>query len=111
MISFSSPTVWVMVRAFVLFKYIIYIPFVFENNPHRFNLYERRILVPYFFQDGQIIRVFICTVFELVSYVIYNYSKVLELKNPYFLKLTEVEKSSLFEVEIDYNRKNKKRFS
>lgn len=32
------------------------------------------------------------------------------VENPYFLKLTGVEKSSLFEVEIDYNRQNKKDF-
>lgn len=101
-----------MVRVFVLFKYVIYIPFVFENNPHRFNLYERRILVPYFTKMGKLFRVFMHGLrVSLLSLVcdlqLFKSSRV---ENPYFLKLTGVEKSSLFEVEIDYNRRNKKDF-
>lgn len=100
-----------MVRAFVLFKYIIYIPFVFENNPHRFNLYERRILVLYFFKMGKLSE-YLCTVSETVCSLVCDLQlfKSSRVENRYFLKLTGVEKSSLFEVEIDYNRKNKKYF-
>lgn len=55
---------------------------------------------------------YLCTVSETVCSLVCDLQlfKSSRVENPYFLKLTGVEKSSLFEVEIDYNRKNKKDF-